>query len=157
MKKILLFIIVPAALIWGCNKDQRTVNKLEGGWVLSSMTKGGSEATYIGIGLDSIRSLDEMNLFRFMICKVKKDSCYGEVSGLFTDTLSNVVHAITYPFTYIVDKKNITMFINFGDGSETIDISISDQTKEQLILNYTSEGDDYTVTLNKAGTTPSTE
>jgi hypothetical protein len=132
MKKISrLSLLLPAMLVVCCNKDQKTVNELEGTWYVGSYTRNNNPALPAGSTLS----------FNFTRCKVKKGDCDGSVT--FGTT--------TLPLTYrIADNGTSYTITSLVPGIiSTQNGTITEHSKSRMVFTSSESGDIYVTTLHR--------
>ena len=162
MKNIVAFAVISTILLAACNKDQKTVNKLDGVWNVTAASVNGSTVSYGQIGYDSIITMDEMNSFNFIPCKIKDDSCVGAMTGIYQDfivtippdldTVINVTRAVTYPYTYIVSDKGdkLNLWVQFASDSIVEKVgAIKEFKKGTMIVEFDENGRTTELTMEK--------
>jgi len=127
MKKISIILsalVFAAFLVTSCSKDQKSVNRLEGEWEITSMSYDGEAADkeeYEGL------------TYTFEKCKTKKGDCPGTMTFKDPDKGDQ-----KFPFTYNVTEKGTKLTIKML--TESTVWTISDQTKTTIKLEATDGG-----------------
>lgn len=140
MKKVLYVfsVILMAAVVVACSKDQKVVKDLEGTWTITAMAVDGvaaPDSTFSG------------QTFTFETCKVKKEACPG--SWTYTDpTKGAVTTAFTYTITEDGTKFNMTLELIPG-VSETITSTIDSHSDTEFVYSTTDDGVVTKTTLTK--------
>ena len=134
MKTILAFLIASTFLLSACNKNQRTVKRIDGKWNVI-------EANVVGVG-----QLDPDIIYEFEFCQLKNsDFCDFSVHNFDTDDVRSGVYTIDDLGTSLV------VAISDGFGAEYYEYKIERLSARKLILhnNLATNGQMSRIVLRK--------
>ena len=122
MKKHIMPLVV--ILLFGCSKDQITVNKLDGSWDMKSLTINGSPYQVVSGG------------WKFEKCKQSKGDCEGSYNVTFMANGYPVTSAATFEYEVKDKGTEMELLLSFATYTDNTEADI-DLDKDDLEIEYT--------------------